>query len=177
MVPNPILAFLVSICHVTLVYFLESHKKLLEKLINADVEFLIIGGFAVNFYGYNRTTGDLDIWIKPDNSNREKLIQVLEVMGFNKEDIRTLHQSDFEKVFVFHIWDKPFRVDFLTHISGIDFKKAYRAKEIINLHGLDLPLIDFDHLVLSKMTTNRLRDKADVEELQKIARMKQRKKL
>jgi hypothetical protein len=68
-------------------------------------------------------------------------------------------------------------VDFLTHISGIEFNKAYSANEIINLQGIDLPFISFDHLVLSKMTTNRLRDKADVEELQKIARMKKRKKL
>ena len=154
--------------------FLESHKNLLEKLIKADVEFVIIGGFAVNYYGYNRTTGDLDIWIKPDNSNREKLIHVLESMDFNKEGIRTLHQTNFEKVFVFHIWDKPFRVDFLTHVSGIDFNKVYQVKEIVNMQGLDLPLIDFDHLVLSKMTTNRLRDKADVEELQKIARIKKK---
>ena len=91
----------------------------------------------------------MDIWIKPDNSNREKLIQVLEKMDFNKEGIKTLHQSNFEKVFVFHIWDKPFRVDFITH-SGIDFNEAYRAKEIVNIQGLDLPMIDFDHLVLSK---------------------------
>jgi len=50
--------------------FLESHSNLLEKLIKANVEFLIIGGYAVNYYGYNRTTGDLDIWIKPDNFNK-----------------------------------------------------------------------------------------------------------
>jgi predicted nucleotidyltransferase len=155
--------------------FLESHRNLLEKLLKADVEFLIIGGFAVNYYGYNRTTGDLDIWIKPDNTNRDKLIRVLESMDFNKEGIRTLHQTNFEKVFVFHIWDQPFRVDFITHISGIDFNKAYPAKEIVTLQGLDLPMIDFENLVLSKMTTNRLRDKADVEELQKIARLRKRK--
>lgn len=155
--------------------FLESHKNLLKKLIKADVEFLIIGGFAVNYYGYNRTTGDLDIWIKPDNANRDKLIKVLEKSGFNFDDLQIIGQTNFEKVFVFHIWEKPYRIDFLTHISGIVFKKAYKAKITVNIQGLDLPIIDFDHLVLSKMTTNRLRDKADVEELQKISRIKKEK--
>ena len=152
--------------------FLESHKNLLERLIKLDVEFLIIGGYAVNYYGYNRTTSDLDIWIKPDNFNKKKLIHVLEELGFSEDGLQTLNRSNFENVFVFHIWEKPFRVDFLTHISGIDFKKAFDAKEMVLIQGLELPMIDFEHLVLSKMTTNRLRDKADVEELQKIARIK-----
>jgi predicted nucleotidyltransferase len=152
--------------------FLESHRNLLEKLIKANVEFLIIGGYAVNYYGYNRTTGDLDIWIKPDNLNKEKLIHLLKDLGFSKDGLQTLNRSNFEDVFVFHIWEKPFRVDFLTHISGVDFEKAFNAKEMVLIQGLELPMIDFEHLVLSKMTTNRLRDKADVEELQKIARIK-----
>jgi predicted nucleotidyltransferase len=152
--------------------FLESHKNLLERLIKANVKFLIIGGYAVNYYGYNRTTGDLDIWIKPDNFNKKKLIHVLAEFGFSKDGLQILNRSNFEDVFVFHIWEKPFRVDFLTHISGIDFEKAFDAKEMVLIQGLELPMIDFEHLVLSKMITNRLRDKADVEELQKIARIK-----
>jgi len=152
--------------------FLESHKNLLERFIKANVKFLIIGGYAVNYYGYNRTTGDLDIWIKPDNFNKKKLIHVLEEIGFSKDGLQTLNRSNFENVFVFHIWEKPFRVDFLTHISGIDFNKAFSVKEMVLIQDLELPMIDFEHLVLSKMTTNRLRDKADVEELQKIARIK-----
>jgi predicted nucleotidyltransferase len=156
--------------------FLESHREILEKLIQSDIEFLIIGGFAVNYYGYNRTTGDLDIWIKPDNVNRDKLIHLLDKMGFAKDDIITLRQSDFEDAIVFHIWEKPYKVDFLTHISGVDFNEAIRVKELAKIQGLDLPMIDFDHLVLSKMTTKRLRDKADVEELQKIAELKKNKR-
>jgi predicted nucleotidyltransferase len=156
--------------------FLESHKNFLEKLIKADVEFLIIGGFAVNYYGYNRTTGDLDIWVKPDNVNRDKILSTFDKFGFKREDMQTLHQTNFEKVIVFHIWEKPYRIDFLTQISGVVFNLAYKEKSFVNIQGLDLPMISFEHLILSKMSTNRLRDKADVEELQKIARIKKRKR-
>lgn len=155
--------------------FLDSHIKLLRSIDEAGVEFLIIGGFAVNYYGYSRTTGDLDLWIRPDNHNRNKLAGVLEKSGFNMDDLKTLRLTDFEKVFVFHIWEKPFQIDFLTHITGIEFNTAYHAKEMVNIQGLTLPVISFEHLILSKMTTGRLRDKADIEELQKIFKKKNKK--
>ncbi len=154
--------------------FLDSHKILLENLIKADVKFIIIGGFAVNYYGYSRTTGDLDLWIKPDNKNRDKLAGVLEKSGFNKKDLKIIRQTNFEQVFVFHIWEKPFQIDFLTRVSGVDFNRADKAKIIVSIQGLDLPMISFEHLILSKMTTNRLRDKADIEELQKISQGKRK---
>ncbi len=154
--------------------FLDSHKILLENLIKADVKFIIIGGFAVNYYGYSRTTGDLDLWIKPDNKNRDKLAGVLEKSGFNRRDLKIIRQTNFEQVFVFHIWEKPFQIDFITRVSGIDFNRADKAKIIVSIQGLDLPMISFEHLILSKMTTNRLRDKADIEELQKISQAKRK---
>lgn len=154
--------------------FLDSHKILLENLIKADVKFIIIGGFAVNYYGYSRTTGDLDLWIKPDNKNRDKLAGVLEKSGFNRRDLKIIRQTNFEQVFVFHIWEKPFQIDFITRVSGIDFNQADKAKIIVSIQGLDLPMISFEHLILSKMTTNRLRDKADIEELQKISQAKRK---
>jgi predicted nucleotidyltransferase len=151
--------------------FLKEHYLLLEKLINAGVKFIIIGGYAVNYHGYNRTTGDLDLWIKPDNENRDLLLAVLDDFNFNKESLKKLHNSDFCEPFIFNFWDKPYKVDILTKISGIFFDEAYEKRIIENMEGLSIPFLDFNHLVLSKMTTNRLRDKADVEELQKIKKL------
>ncbi len=54
--------------------FIEQHQDLLKKLLEAKVDFIIIGGYSVIFHGYKRTTGDIDIWLKPDNTNKEKLL-------------------------------------------------------------------------------------------------------
>jgi predicted nucleotidyltransferase len=152
--------------------FFKEHQLLLEKLINAGVKFIIVGGYAVNYHGYNRTTGDLDLWIKPDSTNRELLLNVLSEMGFNKDGIEFIQNSDFDKPFVFNIWERPYKVDFMTKISGITYEEADKNKVIENFQGLPIPFLDLQHLVVSKMTTNRLRDRADVEELQKIMKLK-----
>jgi len=68
--------------------FLEKHFDLIKKLLEGNVLFILIGGYAVNFHGYNRTTGDLDLWVKPDNENKTKLIAVLTKMGFNLEVLK-----------------------------------------------------------------------------------------
>jgi hypothetical protein len=152
--------------------FFKEHKILLEKLISAGVKFIIVGGYAINYHGYNRTTGDLDIWIKPGNDNRDILLVVLKELGFREESLQNLRQADFEQPFAFHFWDEPYKVDIMTKISGVSFDEADTKKIIMNYEGLSIPFLDFNHLVLSKMTTNRLRDQADVEELQKIKKLK-----
>ncbi|MBS1571671.1 MAG: hypothetical protein KF825_14740 [Ferruginibacter sp.] len=70
--------------------FFEEHRKLLEGLLQNGVAFILIGGYAVNYYGYNRSTGDMNIWLKPGNDNKEKLLNLLSSMGFDKEDIATI---------------------------------------------------------------------------------------
>lgn len=50
-------------------FLLQRHTDLLRKMLNGGVDFLIIGGYAVNYYGYSRMTEDLDLWLKPDNGN------------------------------------------------------------------------------------------------------------
>ena len=60
---------------------LDEHKAIIIQLLNAHVDFILIGGYAVIYHGYGRTTGDMDIWLRPDNSNRDKLIPILENLG------------------------------------------------------------------------------------------------
>ena len=55
---------------------LEEFRLLLKKLLESKVDFILIGGYAVNFHGYNRPTGDMDIWLRPTNETRDKLVQL-----------------------------------------------------------------------------------------------------
>jgi hypothetical protein len=64
--------------------FLDEHKEFLLLLLKHEVEFMLIGGYAVIFHGYERTTGDMDIWLKPSNENKEKFIEVLKSYGINE---------------------------------------------------------------------------------------------
>lgn len=158
-----------------MIIFYEPHKEFLKKLISNDVEFILIGGYAVNYHGYNRPTGDLDIWLKPDNANRDKLLRLLRSENFSEEGINKIARLDFSKPVTFYFGKIPLRIDFLTHISGVKFNEAWQQKVLLPMEDCEIPILQLHHLVLSKISNDRTQDKLDVEELQKIIRLKKKK--
>jgi len=66
------------------------------------------------------------------------------------------------------------RVDFLTKISGVNYEEADKEKVIVDIEGMKIPVLHLNHLILSKIGTERTKDKADIEELQKIAALKKK---
>jgi predicted nucleotidyltransferase len=148
--------------------FFEPHRKMLRLLHDYDVNFMLVGGFAVNYYGFNRPTGDMDIWLKPENENKEKLLKALTAYGFNSESVNYVKSLDFNDTLVFTCGELPFRIDFLTKISGVNYSEAEPQAVKTTMENINIHIIDIHHLVLSKMSNNRTKDKLDVEELQKI---------
>lgn len=146
--------------------FLDDHVNVLEHLIAGDVSFLVVGGFAVNFYGYRRGTGDVDLWLKPDNDNKDKLSAVFKSMEIEDEDLNYLRSLNFETHLAFHIGEEPNRIDFMTYISGVDWKEAWEMKTMVLVNNLNIPFIHKNHLIASKFSTGRAQDIADIEGLQ-----------
>ncbi len=152
--------------------FLEPHKHILKRLIEFKVDFLLVGGYAVNYHGYNRATGDMDIWLRPDNLNREAFIELLKAEDFDENSLNHVKQIDFNNAAAFHIGEKPLQIDFLTRLSGVTYEDAWQKKETFQLNDLRIPVIHLHDLIISKIATGRLKDKNDVEELQKIMQLK-----
>lgn len=148
----------------------------LEKCIQNNVQFLIVGGYAVNFYGFERTTGDIDLWIKPDNDNKINIINALKELGIEENALAQLMQMDFTKHLVFSDGITPFKIDFMTHISGVSFEEAYPQKTITEIDELNVPFIHLKHLIISKIGTGRPKDSIDIDQLQKISQIKNSKK-
>ena len=149
--------------------FTDEHRKLLSALLKNSVDFMLIGGYAVIHYGYDRNTGDMDIWIKTGNDNRDKLIAALKEYGIVDEHLSILAEMDFTSpVPVFYIGHEPRRCDFVTRISNVVFEDAIKQVNFINLESMKVPVIHYNHLIASKITSSRLKDKVDIEELQRI---------
>lgn len=159
-----------------MIIFLEEHKQILRKLIDSNVDFILVGGYAVNYHGYNRPTGDMDILLRPDNENKKKLLSMLSNEGFTEKSLKNVADLDFTKPAVFHIGSPPKRIDFLTRISRINFDEAWDAKQILPMENYKIGVIHLHHLILTKMGTGRDRDKGDVTELQKIEELKKNSK-
>ena len=150
--------------------FFEEHQEVIKLLLKHEVDFLLVGGYAVVYHGYRRTTGDMDLWVRPSNENRDKLVNALSELGFEDEDLIVLGNMDFTAHQVFTLGSEPQKIDFLTKINQVSFEDANADKVIAEFENMLVPVINLNHLVLSKINSGRRKDEADVEELQKIQR-------
>jgi len=149
--------------------FLDEHTSVLMALNTYEVEYLLIGGYAVVIYGYDRTTGDMDIWLNPTNDNKHKIIQAFESLGYDKESLSQLGGFDFTEAILFMLGTPPEKMEFMTRLSLIQFDESYANREVCELEdGFYIQVISLHDLILSKINTGRTKDQADVEELQKI---------
>jgi hypothetical protein len=62
----------------TLAQDFEDFVKLLNK---HQVDYMVVGGYALAFHGKPRHTGDLDIWINRSEANAEKLVTAIKEFG------------------------------------------------------------------------------------------------
>ena len=151
---------------------IEKHKRILSDLVNAKVDFLLIGGYAVIYHGYMRTTGDMDIWLRPDNENKINLINVLQKHLTDKSGIEKIRFLDFSDMVAFHIGREPEKIEFLTKISGVNFHEAYEQKVFLPIADFHIPVLHLNDLIVNKLTSARPKDKSDVDELQRINKLK-----
>ena len=87
-------------------------------------------------------------------------------------DIQKIANLDFTSTLVFAMGEEPEKAEFLTQISLVNFDEANKRKIIAEIDGLAIPFLHLDDLIQSKINTGRLKDKADIEELQKIQSLK-----
>jgi len=149
-------------------FLVKEHIEILDLLVKAKVDFILIGGYSVIFYGYSRGTNDLDLWVKPDNANKKKLLHALRNYGINEGDLKKLEMVDFNLTNMFFIGEAPFKVDFLTHVIGVNWDDAIIKVNFLPVRNLNIPVVNYYDLITMKMLSDRLKDKADVEELQRI---------
>lgn len=151
------------------------HRAVLKKFQKKQVNCILVGGYAVNYYGYNRVTGDMDIWLQPDNDNKKLLLVALQELGYDDEGLKIIDSWDFTKPQLFHIGNKPDLTDFMTHISGVNYETAKQNAIQAIIDGLNLHIIHLNNLIENKNATGRLKDLTDVEYLQKILMLKNKK--
>lgn len=153
--------------------FHDEHLSMLKILLKYKVNFLLVGGVAVNFYGYSRPTGDLDIWLEPTNENKIKLINCLNELGILAKDIERINQHDFAIPTAFHIGNTPpFVIDFLTKIVGVKWNEAWGLRNNIDLDNLNIPFIHINHLKQNKLISGRAKDLNDISQLMRIEELK-----
>jgi len=134
------------------------------KLLNAhQVEYLLIGGYAVGYHGYPRATVDMDIWIAINPGNADKIVAALKEFGFDLPDLSPgLFLKEWQ---IIRMGVPPVRIELATTISGVNFSECYAQKVTDKVDGVQVNLISLEHLKLNKKTAARHKDLADIENL------------
>ncbi|MBC7390639.1 MAG: nucleotidyltransferase [Opitutaceae bacterium] len=147
----------------------EELLKIVSAFNKNGVIYMLVGGFAVNYYGYNRTTADFDLWAKPSNENQINIANSMIEMGFTRVELSDFLAQDFSQPVNFQIGGNTFYIDVMNHITGVNFEEAYLiAVDDLISSKLPLKIIHRNHLIINKVLTGRTKDKADVEILQRI---------
>ncbi len=138
-------------------------KKLLELFNAHNVEYLIVGGYALAFHGAPRFTGDIDLFVGSDPQNAKRILAALNDFGFGSLD---LSQSDFSTPDnVIQLGVPPVRIDIITSVTGVTWDKA-RAGKVPGRYA-DCPVffISREDFIANKKAIGRAKDAADIEAL------------
>ena len=139
----------------------------LRLLTAKGVDYLIIGGYAVGHYGYVRNTGDFDIWIRLTEENASLTAEALDDFGYAPKEQSLPYLLDPGKIL--RMGMPPFRLEISTSIDGVEFDACFPRKETVEHEGMIINFIGYEDLIANKKASGRLKDLADVEELQKLS--------
>lgn len=138
----------------------QDFKDFLRLLNSYNIEYMVIGGYAVGYHGYPRATGDLDIWIGVQPKNAENLICVFREFGLDLQNIKKDVFLQDNKVF--RIGKPPIRIELLTSISGLNFSDCYPNCIETTLEGIPVNIINKNDLVRNKKASGRPKDLDDL---------------
>jgi hypothetical protein len=142
---------------------LPSDFKEFLRLLRAErVEYLLVGGWAVIYYGYARLTNDFDIWIAANPENADRVVRTLRKFGF---DVAPPADVFLQEDKIIRFGAEPGLIEIMTSISGVRFEDCYRERLETSLDDEPVNLISLKNLRTNKLAAGRLKDLADLEEL------------
>lgn len=148
----------------------KDFREFIELLNAHEVQYLVIGGYAVNFHGYPRYTQDIDFWIWMAEANIRRLLTAMRAFGFGSLGLDVEDFKDPENVI--QLGYAPYRIDMLVDVNGLEFETSYQRSTQAELDGVVVRFLSLPDLVIAKKNAGRLQDLADAEQLEKLARKK-----
>ncbi len=149
----------------------EELLKFWRKLNEHHVKFIMVGGLATRFHGYNRATDDLDMWIEDTRENRRNLRQAFAALHYG--DYPTIETMQFVPGWT-SFYAAGIVLDIMTSMKGLDdlsFTDCYQVAEVASIAGVHIYFLHINHLIRNKKTVNRPKDQVDVTYLEKIKKL------
>jgi hypothetical protein len=135
-------------------------RDMLNALLDENVEFLIVGGYAVITHGYVRTTDDIDFWVRNSEENVDRLWRALKKF---KAPLSKVTRADFlSDDLIYQIGTPPYRIDLIMSVTGVDFDTAWSRRIYKEIGDIRSPVIGREDLLAAKQAAGRPQDLADI---------------
>lgn len=144
----------------------EDFREFIECLNENNVQYLLVGGWAVGLYGNPRLTKDIDFLIATDESNVQRLLKALQDFGGPTVDVSVFTEPGN----VFRMGSPPIQIDIINQADGIHFSDCYANRNLLKIDDLEISIISLADLIRNKKASARLRDLADAEYLEESDR-------
>ena len=142
----------------------------IELLNKYQVEYFLLGGIAVNVYGYRRSTGDMDIFVKPTKVNHLRIQKVHHDFGMHMGEMELLDNFlNTDKFDVYTFGVSPIQIDVMTRCAGLVFDDVFSRTKFYEITPeVEIRVIHINDLLEAKKASGRPRDLADIHELKKL---------
>jgi predicted nucleotidyltransferase len=140
-------------------------KEFLKFLNDHGVEYLLVGGYAVGYYGYPRATAYMDVWIAVNEENATRVIDALRDFDMPADEETFLLLSEKDQDNIIRMGIPPVRIEVITSASGVDFEECYRRRVPVEVDGIIVNVISLEDLKRNKRASGRYKDLDDLEHL------------
>jgi len=138
-----------------------------------QVSYIMVGGYATNLHGFQRFTGDLDIWIKDTPENRQSLRKAF--ISCDMGDYPMIEHMQFVPGWTqFHL-NNGIEIDILVSMKGLEgytFDESLQMASVADIDGISIPFLHINQLIENKKVVNRLKDQFDVNALEQIRKLR-----
>jgi oligoribonuclease NrnB/cAMP/cGMP phosphodiesterase (DHH superfamily) len=139
-----------------------------------NVQYIMVGGYAVNLHGFQRFTCDLDIWLNDTPDNRKALRNALVDCAMG--DYPTIENMLFLPGWTEFILNNGLRLDVLTNMKGLEqytFDECLQMASVADIEGVSIFFLHIDQLIENKKVVNRPKDQIDVAALEQIRKLRE----
>ncbi len=157
---------------------MSNHLTLLHRLAKAQIDFVIVGGYAAIIHGCNYVTQDIDICCV---FNSDSLLSLQDALT----DLHSVHRmtpnrlplrltpENVDQFKNLYLDTDLGRLDCLSAIDGLgDFTRVKKASELIEVEGMQLYVLSIDALLQTKRAMNRPRDQEHIRQLEAIKKLR-----
>jgi len=145
--------------------FNEDFRDFIQCLNDADVKYMLVGGYSVILHGYSRTTGDMDVWVQRTEENYTKIERAFAAFGMPVFDMTQNAFLTNKKFDVFTFGRPPSSIDIMVAVKGLNFDDCFPNATFFQEDGLMIKTIFINDLINAKKASGRAKDINDLENL------------